>query len=99
MQKHLNQEQIDNINRVAGNLNEKQRRQYMYKISVILGRGGLLYVSETFHISRMTLNKAKKELEKNDTWHTGDRIRKEKTKERLYITTNDDGKKVFTEKR
>ena len=74
----LSEEKVSEISKQVNEMNEKERRQFLYKLSEKLGRGGKNYVAVTFSISPNTLNKAKSELENGDTYEDGCRIRKEK---------------------
>ena len=69
----------DRIKKVVPLLNEKQRRQYLAVESEMIGHGGLLEVSKISGLSRKTILKGKKELQKKtpDNSPFDERIRKE----------------------
>ena len=96
MNAFITNEEILNIKSTIKSLNEKSRRQFLYKISHNLGRGGASYVAKIFHISRMTINKAKLEIENNDIWYDGSRIRKVKSNFKNKIFEEVNNVKEFT---
>ena len=73
--KLLSKLEIDNIIEKGKVMNEKQYRQYLFKIADSLGKGGISYVARKFHISENTLRKAREEIKNNDFYKEGDKIR------------------------
>ncbi len=76
MKRELNPVEINNIKNIAEEMDEKQRRQFYYSRAQELGRGGISYIARIFHISKMTLIKAGKELAQGKSWKKGERNRK-----------------------
>lgn len=68
MKKTLSNLEIENVNRTIGQMEEKQRRQFLFRKVQELGRGGLSYIASVFHVSCATLIKARKEIESGDEW-------------------------------
>jgi len=64
------------ILKVLDSLNEAQARWYVAKESIAYGRGGVKAMHELTGMSRTTIIKGKKELEKQDSLGYGNRIRK-----------------------
>ena len=72
------EEEINSIKQKSLAMNEKERRQFFYRLSFLLGRGGKSYIASVFNVSRVTLNVAERELENGDEYFIGDKIRREK---------------------
>ena len=73
--RRLSKTELEYIEATAMQMEEKQRRQYLYRLAESLGRGGITYIARKLHISTTTLMKAKRELANNDEWKKGDRNR------------------------
>ena len=72
----LNIIEIENINIMLEGFNEKQKRQFLFLKSKEI-ENGIHYISDVFHISQITLNRAKLEIESGDIYRLNSRIRKE----------------------
>lgn len=73
--RRISKEELENIKATAAQMEEKQRRQYLYRVAESLGKGGITYIARKLHISPATLIKAKRELLTNNEWKKGDRNR------------------------
>ena len=73
--RELSDVEIYNIRETANQMEEKQRRQYLYRKAKELGRGGNAYISKQFHISTATLHKSRDEIADGDVWKKGNRNR------------------------
>ena len=82
--KTLSKDKVKTIREDLKSLNEKERRQYLFKIAMDLGPGGMSHVSRRFNISITTLKKAKIEIDKGDYYIQGDKIRS--TKEKSFLS-------------
>ena len=71
MEKVLSELEIENVNHTIKQMEEKQRRQFLFRKAQELGRGGLSYIADVFHVSCATLIKARKEIESGDEWIKG----------------------------
>ena len=57
------------------NMDEKQRRQFLYIESTLYGKYGKHYIASIFHISLHTLEKAQREFDKNLLWSKDNELR------------------------
>ena len=73
--RELSEEEVVNLIIAVKQMGEKERRQFLYRKSQELGRGGLKFIRETFHISCKSLYHAKQEIEDGDIWLRGTRER------------------------
>ena len=67
---------LDNKKSFYKSLNERQKRHFLALEAKSLGYGGIKFVSETFQVSRATIQQGLKEIELDEQLPNG-RVRKE----------------------